>query len=871
MRTETPPIIRLTDYRVPDFLIDHVDLDFRLQPERTMVTSRLAMRRNPAGRPDASLVLDGDDLTLTGLAVDGAPVPAQAYNATRDSLSIDGLGDRFTLTVETEINPAANTKLMGLYRSNGVYCTQCEADGFRRISYFLDRPDVMSTWRVRMEAEKAEAPLLLSNGNPVESGEITGTGRHYAVWDDPHKKPCYLFALVAGDLDAFTGSHLTPSGRKVTLNVYVEKGKAERAAYAMDALIRSMRWDEQAFGREYDLDLFNIVAVSDFNMGAMENKGLNIFNDRYILASPETATDQDYHNIEAIVAHEYFHNWTGNRITCRDWFQLCLKEGLTVFRDQEFSSDERSRPVERIANVQTLRAAQFVEDAGPLAHPVRPQTYKEINNFYTATVYNKGSELIQMIRLLIGPEAFRAGMDLYFERHDGEAAVVEQFIQCFADVSGRDFAPFMRWYDQAGTPVVTVTSNHNPETGRYTLHFRQETRPTPGQPEKHPQVIPIRLGLIGEDGTELAPDELFVLEGETGSRSFTGLTQRPIPSLFRGFSAPVKVVIDRKEGDLLTLARHDVDPFNRWQALQDAATDLLTRSVRAIGEGKAPLDSTRLAEAVASLIAGSQQDPAFAALAIGLPTEGDLAREIATEIDPEAIGLAIDHLRRAMGRLVREPASRAYDTLSQPVPFSPDGTSAGRRALRAQLLRYIVAADPEGGARVALGQYEQANNMTDRVAALTALLPCEGPEREAALAAFEKAYGADALILDMWFALQARVPGSGSVARVRALTAHPKFTLANPNRARSLIATFANGNLRGFHAADGSGYQLVAEIIDALDARNPQIAARMATAFRTWRNLESGRREKAGSVLRTLAGKANLSRDLGDILERTLS
>ncbi|MCZ8186503.1 MAG: aminopeptidase N [Beijerinckiaceae bacterium] len=871
MRTETPPIIRLTDYRVPDFLIDHVDLDIRLQPEQTRVTSRLAMRRNPAGRPDASLVLDGDELILTGLAVDGAPVPAQAYTATPESLTVEGLGDRFTLTIETEINPAANTKLMGLYRSNGVYCTQCEADGFRRISYFLDRPDVMSTWRVRMEAEKAEAPLLLSNGNPVEVGDIAGTGRHYAVWDDPHKKPCYLFALVAGDLDAFTGSHVTPSGRTVTLNVYVEKGKAERAAYAMDALIRSMVWDEQAFGREYDLDLFNIVAVSDFNMGAMENKGLNIFNDRYILASPETATDQDYHNIEAIVAHEYFHNWTGNRITCRDWFQLCLKEGLTVFRDQEFSSDQRSRPVERIANVQTLRAAQFVEDAGPLAHPVRPQTYKEINNFYTATVYNKGSELIQMIRLLIGPEAFRAGMDLYFERHDGEAAVVEQFIQCFADVSGRDFTPFMRWYDQAGTPVVTVTSNHNPASGRYTLHFRQETRPTPGQPDKQPQVIPIRLGLIGEDGEELAPDELFVLDGATGSRSFTGLTKRPIPSLFRGFSAPVKVVIDRQEGDLLTLARHDVDPFNRWQALQDAATDLLKRSVRAIGEGKAPLESTRLAEAVASLIAGSQQDPAFAALAIGLPTEGDLAREIATEIDPEAIGQAIDHLRRAMGRLVREPASRAYDTLSKPVPFSPDGTSAGRRALRAQLLRYLVAADPQDGARIALVQYEQANNMTDRVAALTALLPCEGRERETALAAFETTYGEDALILDMWFGLQARVPGPGSVARVRGLTSHPKFTLANPNRARSLIATFANGNLRGFHAADGSGYQLVAEIIDALDARNPQIAARMATAFRTWRNLESGRRERAGSVLRTLAAKANLSRDLGDILERTLS
>jgi aminopeptidase N len=871
MRTETPPVIRLSEYRVPDFLIDHVGLNFQLQPEKTRVTAHLTMRRNPAGKAQAPLVLDGDDLTLLGVAVDGQPLVETAYEASRDMLTIPGLGAQFTLTIETEINPAANTKLMGLYRSNGVYCTQCEADGFRRISYFLDRPDVMATWRVRLEADKAEAPLLLCNGNPIETGDVPGTGRHYAVWDDPHKKPCYLFALVAGDLDAVTDTHTTPSGRVVTLNVYVERGKAERATYAMDALIRSMAWDETAFGREYDLDLFNIVAVSDFNMGAMENKGLNIFNDRYILASPETATDQDYHNIEAIVAHEYFHNWTGNRITCRDWFQLCLKEGLTVFRDQEFSSDQRSRPVERIANVQTLRAAQFVEDAGPLAHPVRPQTYKEINNFYTATVYNKGSELIQMIRLLIGEETFRKGMDLYFERHDGEAAVVEQFIQCFADVSGRDFKPFMRWYDQAGTPVVSVHTDYDAASGRYTLHFRQETAPTPGQPDKGPQIIPIRLGLIGEDGSVLAPDELFVLEGMTGSRSFTGVPRRPIPSLLRGFSAPVKLNVERNESDLLTLARHDVDPFNRWQALQDAALDLLKRSVAGIRAGKSPLDSRRLAEAMTSLITGSPQDPAFAALGIGLPTEGDLAREIAADIDPEAIGQALDHLRRALGQMVREPAARAYETLSQPVPFSPDGASAGRRALRAQLLRYLLAADPESGARLALRQFEQANNMTDRVAALNALLACDGPERESALDAFAARYGEDALILDMWFGLQARVPGAASVKRVRDLTTHPKFTLANPNRARALIATFANGNLRGFHAPDGSGYALVAEIIAALDDRNPQIAARMATAFRTWRNLEAGRRALAEATLRQLSGKVKLSRDLGDILERTLS
>ena len=872
MRTETPPVIRLSEYRVPDFLIDRVTLDFSLEPGATRVISRLDMRRNPAGIASAALELDGDELSLVSVAIDGRALGAGEFTATPDRLTIPAVPTgAFMLTIETRVDPAANTKLMGLYRSNGVYCTQCEADGFRRISYFLDRPDVMAIWRVRIEADKAEAPLLLSNGNPVERGELAGTGRHFVVWDDPHKKPCYLFALVAGDLDAVTDHHVTPSGRKVELNVYVERGKGDRAAYAMDSLIRSMKWDEEKFGREYDLDLFNIVAVSDFNMGAMENKGLNVFNDRYILAMPDTATDQDYHNIEAIVAHEYFHNWTGNRITCRDWFQLCLKEGLTVFRDQEFSSDMRSRPVERIANVQTLRAAQFVEDAGPLSHPVRPQTYKEINNFYTATVYNKGSELIQMLRILIGPAKFREGMDLYFARHDGEAAVVEQFIQCFADVSGQDLKPFMRWYDQAGTPVVTVGQHYDGANGTFRLDFRQETAPTPGQPDKGPQVIPVKLGLIGEDGAELVKDDLVVIEGATASKTWTGLKQRPIPSLMRGFSAPVKLAITRAEGDLLTLARFDTDPFNRWQALQDAATALLKASVDSIRSGGPALSDTRLATAIGGLIATSAGDPAFAALAIALPTEGDLAREIGKDIDPDAIGHALDHLRADIGRAVKAEASAAYAALSVPCPFSPDGASAGRRSLRAQLLRYLIAADARAGARTALDQYQSADNMTDRTAALSALLVCETPEREAALAAFYERYSEDALILDMWFGLQARVPGVDCVSRVRTLTAHPRFTLANPNRARALIATFANGNLRGFHAANGSGYALVTDIIGKLDERNPQIAARLATAFRTWRSLEPRRRAKAEAALRALAEGGARSRDLGDILERTLS
>ncbi|MCA3631418.1 MAG: aminopeptidase N [Methylobacterium sp.] len=870
MRPDQSPVIRLSEYRPPDFLIDHVALDFRLHPSGTVVDAVLTLRRNPKGRAGAALSLDGEDLTLLSVALEGKELTASAYEVSPEKLVIPDVPDAFTLALKTEINPAANTRLMGLYRSNGVYCTQCEADAFRRITYFLDRPDVMSTYSVRIEAEKTEAPLLLSNGNPVGAGDIPGTTRHFALWEDPHRKPAYLFALVAGDLDRVTDTHTTPSGRRVTLNVYVEKGKGNRAAYAMDSLIRSMKWDEEKFGREYDLDLFNIVAVSDFNMGAMENKGLNIFNDRYILATPETATDQDYHNIEAIVAHEYFHNWTGNRITCRDWFQLCLKEGLTVFRDQEFSSDERSRPVERIANVQTLRAAQFVEDAGPLAHPVRPHQYKEINNFYTATVYNKGSEVIQMLRLLIGPAKFREGMDLYFERHDGEACTVEQFIRCFADVSGRDFTPFMRWYDQAGTPLVTVRDAFDAATGRYTLHFQQTTKPTPGQPEKHPQVIPVRLGLLDPQGQSLVSDDLFVLDGAEGQKTWDHLPARPIPSLFRSFSAPVRVEINRQPGDLLVLAGHDPDPFNRWQALQDVEIDLLKRSIAGIRKGEAPLADPTLAAALERLIRHSDADPAFAALAIALPRETEMAREIGQDVDPDAIGTAVTALWRFIGQSVGSLARERYDALSKPVPFSPDAASAGKRALALRLLNYLIAANPAEGAGLALAQFERANNMSDRANALWALVTADRPERDQAFAAAEARFRDDPLLLDLWFTLNASIPGKAGRERVEALLKHPKFTLGNPNRVRALVGAFANGNPRGFHAADGAGYRLVANVIGEVDGKNPQLAARLATAFRTWKALEAGRRTEAEKALRGLAAP-DRSRDLSDILERSLA
>src|SRR5215211_1443487 len=579
MRTDTPPVVRLEDYRPSDFLIDRVDLDIRLHPTETRITATLTFRPNPAGLTDAPLVLDGDELTLLGVALDGAPLSGADFAATAQSLTLPNPPRRpFTLTLDTQVNPTANTKLMGLYRSSGVYCTQCEAEGFRRITYFLDRPDVLSVYTTRIEAERDEAPILLGNGNPAESGPVAGTNRHYAIWRDPFPKPAYLFAVVGGRLGHVRKTFTTMSGRAVEIAVYVEPGKEGRADYALDALERSMRWDERVFGREYDLDVFNIVAVSDFNMGAMENKGLNIFNDKYVLASAETATDSDYANIEAIIAHEYFHNWTGNRITCRDWFQLCLKEGLTVFRDQEFTADMRSRPVHRIAEVKALRARQFPEDSGPLAHPVRPPHYREINNFYTATVYEKGAEIVRMLRTLIGDDAFRRGMDLYFARCDGTAATVEDFLAAFAHAAGKDLSHFARWYAQAGTPRVAVTGHYDAAKRTYRLDFAQATPATPGQAEKMPMAMPVALGLVAADGTTMAPrcnrldgDGVFVFDSAADSVTFHDVPSRPVPSVFRGFSAPVKVALDLSDDDLLALLRHDSDPFNRWQAAQTVA------------------------------------------------------------------------------------------------------------------------------------------------------------------------------------------------------------------------------------------------------------------------------------------------------------
>jgi aminopeptidase N len=884
MRTSVGQPVRLVDYRVADHLVDLVELDVSLDIHATRVVSTLSLRPNPAGQAEAALALDGDELTFVSAELDGAPLDSADFEASPSQFLLPRPPQRpFKLKIETRLDPAANTKLMGLFRTGAAYCTQCEAEGFRRIAYFLDRPDVLSTYRVRLEADRAEAPVLLANGNLESAGDADIPGRHYAIWRDPHKKPCYLFALVAGDLGHIADSFMTASGRKVALAIYVEHGREERARYAMDALKRSMAWDERAYGREYDLDVFNIVAVSDFNMGAMENKGLNVFNDKYVLASPETATDDDYAGIEGVIAHEYFHNWTGNRVTCRDWFQLCLKEGLTVFRDQEFSADMRSAPVKRIADVRALRAAQFPEDAGPLAHNVRPEVYHEISNFYTATVYQKGAEVIRMLKRLIGAEAFRAAMDLYFARYDGQAATVEDFIGCFATVSGRDLTRFMRWYSQAGTPKVTVRGAYEAAAKTYRLDIAQSLAPTPSESVKLPMTMPLALGLVGPNGGDVplaSPDataeELAtgVIELRDAERSivFHDVPHRPTLSFLRGFSAPVRVEDDLTEEDLIVLSQHDSDNFNRWQSLQSLATRILLRGVKAIRAGRAPERDGSLAAAFGALIEQARAgriDHAFAALAMSLPTEADIAREIGEDVDPDAIYAARKAMRGALGRTHAKALAALHAELADASPFGPDAAAAGRRALRNVALSLFIDGDVIEGLELAHRQLAQADNMTGRLGALAAIAFKPDAAREHALEAFGRRYAMEPLILDKWFALQAQIPERETLDRVRALMNHRGFSLANPNRVRALIGGFS-ANHSQFNRADGAGFALIEEVVVFLDPTNPQIAARLLTAMRSWRSLEEVRRGRAEAMLRRIAAQPSLSPDVRDIVTRSL-
>src|SRR5271166_3839208 len=884
MRTKVGQPVRLVDYRVPDFLIDTVDLDISLDRNATRVVSRLTIRPNPAGLPDVALSLVGDELVFASAELDGAPLGPESFQVSPSQFVLPRPPKGpFALKIETRLDPSGNTKLMGLFRTGSAYCTQCEAEGFRRIAYFLDRPDVLSTYRVRLEADRAEAPALLANGNLESAGDAEAPGRHFAIWRDPHRKPCYLFALVAGDLGHIADSFVTASRRNVALAIYVEHGREERARYAMDALKRSMAWDERAYGREYDLDVFNIVAVSDFNMGAMENKGLNVFNDKYVLASPETATDDDYAGIEGVIGHEYFHNWTGNRVTCRDWFQLCLKEGLTVFRDQEFSADMRSAPVKRIADVRTLRAAQFPEDAGPLAHNVRPEIYHEISNFYTATVYQKGAEVIRMLKRLIGAQAFRAGMDLYFERYDGQAATVEDFIGCFARVSGRDLALFMRWYSQAGTPKVTVRSAYDASAKTYRLDIAQSLAPTPGQAVKLPVTMPLALGLVGPNGGDVplaspdaTADELasavFELKDAERSIVFRDVPQRPTLSFLRGFTAPVRVEDDLTEEDLVVLSRHDSDNFNRWQSLQSLATRILLRAVKAIRAGRAPEHDANLAAAFGALIEDARAgriDYAFAALAMSLPTEADIAREIGEDVDPDAIYVARKAMRGALGRAHADGLAALHAELADSSPFSPDAAAAGRRALRNVALSLFVDGDVIEGLELAHRQLADADNMTERFGALTAIALKPDSARERALDAFGRRYAMEPLILDKWYSLQAQIPERETLDRVRALMNHRGFSLADPYRVRALIGGFS-ANQTQFNRLDGAGFALLEEVVVFLDPTNPQVAARLLTAMRSWRSLEAVRRGHAEAMLRRIAAQPSLSPDVRDIVTRSL-
>ena len=857
MRTETSQPIHLADYAPPDFLVDTIALVFRLEPERTRVAATLRLRRS--GEHDRPLRLDGDGLRTVSVRIDGETAD---HDASDDQLVVRTSAEAFTLETEVEIDPSANSALMGLYMSGGRFCTQCEAEGFRRITWFLDRPDVLARYTVRIEADR-RYPRLLSNGNLIQSGELP-EGRHFAVWEDPFPKPCYLFALVAGELDMLEGEFTTMSGRSVRLQVFVDPGMAPRAEYALDSLKRAMKWDEDAYGREYDLDLFMIVAVRDFNFGAMENKGLNIFNSSLLLADAETATDLDYERIEGVVAHEYFHNWTGNRITCRDWFQLCLKEGFTVFRDHGFSAAMRGEAVQRIKEVQVLRARQFAEDASPMAHPVRPSSFVKIENFYTATIYEKGSELIRMLKMIVGDAAFRAGSDLYFERWDGQATTVEAFIACFAEASGRDLAPFFRWYEQAGTPNVTLDAVWDKAASALDITLRQSTAATPGQAVKAPAPIPIAWGLLDEDGRVMRETEVFVLEEAEQRLRIEGITSEPVVSALRGFSAPVTLTYDEPRKDAYVRLAADDDLFNRWEAGQALARSLiLSRAKGAPDE----VGEERFAEALGRALTDQSASDAFKALLLDLPSEGDLSLAM-SPADPRALHEAREALRLRLAIHLKSRLRDLHGALQEAGSFSASAEAAGRRALRNAALNLLVADPSSDAEHRARGHYEAAANMTDAIGGLSALIKIGGEAAEEALADFHKRWKTEPLVIDKWFALQARDPCDGALGRVLGLTVHPDFDGRTPNRLRALIGGFAVGNPARFHDPSGAGYRFLADQILMVDAFNPQLAAGLVAPLASWGRYTPELAALMRAELDRIAAAPSLSENTRELVEK---
>ena len=880
MLRENPQPIYLKDYRPPRFLIDSVDLRFELDDDDTRVYSRMELRRNPAADPvDGSLRLDGEQLELLAISLNGESLDAQAYRLDAEGLTLPTVPDRFRLETEVLLHPAANTALEGLYRSGPMLCTQCEAEGFRKITYFLDRPDVMSRFRTTLVGDKARYPVLLSNGNPLQSRELED-GRHQATWEDPFPKPCYLFALVAGDLRRVEEDYTTASGRRVKLGIYVEPRNLDKCDHAMASLKRAMAWDEREYGREYDLDVYNIVAVNDFNMGAMENKGLNIFNSKYVLARPDTATDRDFQGIEGVIAHEYFHNWTGNRITCRDWFQLSLKEGFTVFRDQEFSSDMGSRGVKRIEDVRLLRSHQFAEDSGPMAHPVRPDAYIEINNFYTVTVYEKGAEVVRMQRNLLGAEGFRRATDLYFQRHDGQAVTTDDFVRCMADASDRDLEQFRRWYAQAGTPELQVSGRFDAASGIFELKVRQSCQPTPGQPEKAPLHMPFAVGLLDAEGRDLP----LRLEGEgarpPGTRMlelsapeecfrFTALDAAPVPSLLRGFSAPVKVRYDYSDAELMFLMAHDSDGFNRWDAGQTLAQRVILALVTEPADDRVVQVPAGFVEAFRGALNGAGEDQALLAEVLTLPSESYLGDQMEV-VDVDGIHAAREALRRRIARDLQQDLLALVERNREVGAYRIEPADIGRRTLKNSLLGYLMAAESEDAVELCLAQYRAGHNMTDVMAALALLADSAAPQREEVLADFEARWGEDPLVMDKWFGVQATATRPDTLRRVRSLMEHPAFSIRNPNKVRALIGAFAAGNPVCFHAADGSGYRFLVDRVLELDPLNPQVASRMLRLMARWRRYDSSRQALMQAQLRRVRDAAQVSRDLYEIAAKSL-
>ena len=878
MRTDTPQTVHLKDYEPYPFAIPSVSLTFELDPARTRVKAVMKVTRT--GDPSADMPLNGEAFLETGeILIDGKPAADDQVELTEAGMTLRNLPDDFELTTEVWISPEKNTELSGLYMSGGRFCTQCEAEGFRRITYWPDRPDVMSVFDVRLEADVSLAPTLLSNGNPGDTGAINEE-RHFAEWSDPHPKPSYLFALCGGDYDVFTDHFITQSGKEVALSIFVDKGDAERSAYAMDSLKRAMKWDEEVFGREYDLDVFNIVAVRDFNFGAMENKGLNIFNSAYVLADAETATDGDFEAIESIVAHEYFHNWTGNRITCRDWFQLCLKEGLTVFRDQEFSADMRSRPVQRIKDVIRLRGRQFAEDSGPLAHSVRPDRYGSIDNLYTATVYEKGAELIRALKTYLGDEAFAEGMDLYFEKYDGTATTIEAFYEGFEKAAGFDLSRFRTWYSQAGTPRVKLERVTDPASNTERLRITQSIAPTPGQNEKKPVPIPLRLTAFKADGTEIHPetgeprqpsaDDKVLLIDELTELSLAPEMSDAIISANRNFSAPIRVDQDLSTEERLKLVTLETDAFAKWEALQTVSRRVLLEMAHQIVGGKTPELPEDLITAQAEAVRQTvSDDPAFAAQLLTLPGVGELFMEM-EPADPAAIYEAKRLIRVELAtRLSDEINSAVAAGLADDAPFSPDAISAGRRAFYAGCLDLLSASGGENSKQL-LDCFNRARNMTDTMSALRALANTGSDDFETAVAAFEEKWSKSPLVMDKWFSVQVSQPGDQAIARVRTLLEHKDFDWKNPNRVRSVAGAFAMGNLVAFHSKTGEGYRVVAEVIRKVDPLNGALSARLLTAFEQWRRVDQDRQALARAELAKLS-EADLSKNARDIVNRTLA